>query len=63
MGGMIEAWRERDAKGKKGKKIELPNSPKATECGFMHCGREHAVSPERERKSSIAHTMQNLPTT
>lgn len=30
--------------------------PKATECALMHCGREHTVSPERERESSATHT-------
>lgn len=34
---------------------EFLPSPKATECALMHCGREHTVSPERERES-ITHT-------
>lgn len=46
--------------GKRWREREFLPSPKATECALMHCGREHTVSPERERKSSVSHTMQSF---
>lgn len=46
----------------RGKRGELLPSPKATKCALMHCGREHTVSPERERKSSITHRVHTVST-